>query len=178
LLQVVQNLLQRLRLEAQPVSLVNNPLYHFGLELHLNKRKVATIGLVNTAFAKHFDLKQPVYYAELHWEYLIKKYKPELKVKEISKFPEVRRDLSIVLDTQTTFAEVERIAFATEKKLLQKVNVFDVYTGENLGEGKKSYSVSYMLQDANQTLTENEIEGVMEKLIAAYEKQLNAVIRK
>ena len=123
-------------------------------------------------------MKQPVYYAELHWEYLLKKYKPELKVKEISKFPEVRRDLSLVLNTDTTFADVERIAFATDKKILQKVNVFDVYQGDNLGEGKKSYSVSYFLQDATQTLNDAVIDGLMDKLIAAYEKQLNAIIRK
>ncbi len=178
LLQVVNNLIQRLRLEVSLHTLPSSDMYHFGLELQMNKRRVGVIGLVNTAYAKHFEVKQPVYYAELHWEYLLKKYKPELKVKEISKFPEVRRDLSLVLNTDTTFAEVERIAFATDKKILQKVNVFDVYQGDNLGEGKKSYSVSYFLQDATQTLNDAVIDGLMDKLIAAYEKQLNAIIRK
>lgn len=178
LLQVVNNMIQRLRLEVSLHTLPSSDMYHFGLELQMNKRRVGVIGLVNTAFAKHFEVKQPVYYAELHWEYLLKKYKPELKVKEISKFPEVRRDLSLVLNTDTTFAEVERITFATDKKLLQKVNVFDVYQGENLGEGKKSYSVSYFLQDTTQTLNDAVIDGLMDKLIAAYEKQLNAIIRK
>jgi phenylalanyl-tRNA synthetase beta chain len=178
LLQVVNNLILRLRLEVSLHTLPSSDMYHFGLELQMNKRRVGVVGLVNTAFAKHFEVKQPVYYAELHWEYLLKKYKPELKVKEISKFPEVRRDLSLVLNTDTTFADVERIAFATDKKLLQKVNVFDVYQGENLGEGKKSYSVSYFLQDTTQTLNDAVIDGLMDKLIAAYEKQLNAIIRK
>jgi phenylalanyl-tRNA synthetase beta chain len=178
LLQVANNLIQRLRLEVSLHTLPSSDMYHFGLELQMNKRRVGVVGLVNTAFAKHFEVKQPVYYAELHWEYLLKKYKPELKVKEISKFPEVRRDLSLVLNTDTTFADVERIAFATDKKILQKVNVFDVYQGDNLGEGKKSYSVSYFLQDATQTLNDAVIDGLMDKLIAAYEKQLNAIIRK
>jgi phenylalanyl-tRNA synthetase beta chain len=108
----------------------------------------------------------------------VKKYKPTLVARELPKFPEVRRDLSLVVDRTVTFDQLRQIALRTEKKLLQSVNVFDVYEGDNLGAGKKSYSVSFALQDFSQTLSEQAIEQVMQRLIQQFEKQAGALIRK
>jgi phenylalanyl-tRNA synthetase beta chain len=119
-----------------------------------------------------------VWYAELDWDALSKKYKPTLVARELPKFPEVRRDLSVVVDSSVTFDQLRQIAQRTEKKLLQSMNVFDVYAGENLGAGKKSYSVSFTLQDFSQTLSEQAIDQVMQKLIQQFEKQAGALIRK
>ena len=97
---------------------------------------------------------------------------------EVPKFPEVRRDLSLVLDKTVSFEQIRQIAQKMERELLQSVNVFDVYEGENIGADKKSYSVSFILQDNTQTLTDKVIEKTMQKLIVAFEKELGAVIRK
>ena len=101
-----------------------------------------------------------------------------LTARELPKFPEVRRDLSVVVDAAVTFDQLRQIAQRTEKKLLQSVNVFDVYAGDNLGAGKKSYSVSFTLQDFTQTLSEQAIDQVMQRLIEQFEKQAGAVIRR
>ncbi len=97
---------------------------------------------------------------------------------ELAKFPEVRRDLSLVLNISTTYDEILKIAQKTERTLLKSVNVFDIYEGENLGEGKKSYSVSFVLQDTNRTLTDKVIDKTMNRLISAYESEIGAIIRK
>jgi phenylalanyl-tRNA synthetase beta chain len=149
-----------------------------GLTLLVHNQPVAQLGAVATSVLKRLDVTQPVWYAELDWDALSKKYKPTLVARELSKFPEVRRDLSIVVDSSVTFDQLRQIAQRTEKKLLQSINVFDVYAGENLGTGKKSYSVSFTLQDFSQTLSEQAIDQVMQKLIQQFEKQAGALIRK
>ena len=149
-----------------------------GLALLVHNQPVAQLGAVAASVLKRLDVTQPVWYAELDWDALSKKYKPTLVARELSKFPEVRRDLSIVVDSAVTFDQLQQIARRTEKKLLQSINVFDVYAGENLGAGKKSYSVSFTLQDFSQTLSEQAIDQVMQKLIQQFEKQAGALIRK
>ena len=149
-----------------------------GLALLVHNQPVAQLGSVTASVLKRLDVAQPVWYAELDWDALSKKYKPTLVARELSKFPEVRRDLSIVVDSTVTFDQLRQIAQRTEKKLLQSINVFDVYAGENLGAGKKSYSVSFTLQDFGQTLSEQAIDQVMQKLIQLFEKQAGALIRK
>ncbi|MGY3089971.1 phenylalanyl-tRNA synthetase beta chain [Hymenobacter sp. UYAg731] len=149
-----------------------------GLALLVHNQPVAQLGAVAASVLKRLDVTQPVWYAELDWDALSKKYKPTLVVRELSKFPEVRRDLSIVVDSAVTFDQLQQIARRTEKKLLQSINVFDVYASENLGAGKKSYSVSFTLQDFSQTLSEQAIDQVMQKLIQQFEKQAGALIRK
>ena len=96
---------------------------------------------------------------------------------ELTRFPEVRRDLALLLDESVSFSEIERLAFETEKKLIKKVGLFDVYEGEKIGEGKKSYAVSVVLRDDNKTLTDEEIDKVMNKLITVYRQKLSAQIR-
>ena len=149
-----------------------------GLTLLVHNQPVAQLGAVATSLLKRLDVTQPVWYAELDWDALSKKYKPTLMARELPKFPEVRRDLSLVVDAAVTFDQLQQIARRTEKKLLQSINVFDVYAGENLGAGKKSYSVSFILQDYGQTLSEQAIDQVMQKLIQQFEKQAGALIRK
>ncbi|MFD2718090.1 phenylalanine--tRNA ligase subunit beta [Hymenobacter monticola] len=149
-----------------------------GLTLLVHNQPLAQLGAVAASVLKKMDVTQPVWYAELDWDALSKKYKPTLTARELPKFPEVRRDLSIVVDAAVTFDQLQQIARKTEKKLLQSSNVFDVYAGENLGAGKKSYSVSFTLQDFTQTLSEQVIDQVMQKLIQQFEKQAGALIRK
>ncbi|MBD2721517.1 phenylalanine--tRNA ligase subunit beta [Hymenobacter armeniacus] len=149
-----------------------------GLALLVHNQPVAQLGAVSASVLKKMDVSQPVWYAELDWDALSKKYKPTLTARELPKFPEVRRDLSLVVDASVTFDQLQQIARKTEKKLLHSINVFDVYAGENLGAGKKSYSVSFTLQDFTQTLSEQAIDQVMQRLIQQFEKQAGAVIRR
>jgi len=142
------------------------------------KQIIATVGAVQKNVLKQVHLKQAVWYAELEWETILKSYKQSFSFAEISKFPEVQRDLSLVLDTKVSFAQIRDLAFQKERKLLKSVNVFDVYQGDSLGAGKKAYALRFVLEDATQTLTEQTIEQVMQKLIQGYEKDLGAVIRK
>ncbi|MGI4821224.1 MAG: phenylalanine--tRNA ligase subunit beta [Janthinobacterium lividum] len=149
-----------------------------GLTLLAQNQGVANVGAVSPALLKRLDVSQPVWYAELDWDWLLKKYKATLVARELPRFPEVRRDLSLVVDQNVTFEQLRTIAQRTEKKLLRDLNVFDVYAGDRLESGKKSYSVSFTLQDPTQTLTDQAIDQVMQKLIQQFEKQAGALIRK
>ncbi len=149
-----------------------------GLSYMLNGKTVATFEKLSNATLKHFDIKQDVFYADIAWDDVIKALpKKPIVYKEIAKLPEVRRDLALLVDKKTTFAEIEKMAYETEKKLLQSVNLFDVYEGDKLPEGKKSYAVSFILQDAEKTLSEKQISGVMEKMMKRMTEKLGAVIR-
>ncbi|WP_375416535.1 phenylalanine--tRNA ligase subunit beta [uncultured Hymenobacter sp.] len=149
-----------------------------GLTLAAQNQPVARLGAVAPALLKRLDVGQPVWYAELDWDWLSAKYKNRLAARELPRFPEVRRDLSLVVDQGVSFEQLRQIAQRTERKLLQAVNAFDVYQGDNLGAGKKSYSVSFTLQDPTQTLTDQAIDQVMERLIGQFEKQASAIIRR
>ena len=149
-----------------------------GLSLLVQNQPVGHVGAVSPAVLKRLDVSQPVWYAELDWDWLLKKYKATLTARELPKFPEVRRDLSLVVAKNVTFEQLRTIAQRTEKKLLHGLNVFDVYEGDRLEAGKKSYSVSFTLQDATQTLTDQAIDQVMQRLIQQFEKQAGALIRK
>ena len=174
---VVQQILARLGVAAQQQT-IQNDIWSYGVEFKLNNRAVATVGLVNQKLAKATEVKQAVFYADFAWEYLLKKYSAKHKFAEVAKFPEVRRDLSLILDKKVSFDEIRKLALRTEKKLLQQINVFDVYEGANIGTDKKSYSVSFTLQDETQTLTDAVIDKTMSRLMEIFEKELGAVIRK
>lgn len=150
----------------------------YGLQYLVGKQVLATIGLVRNDLTKRTDLKQAVFYADLNWSALMNRYTTEVTFQEISKFPEVRRDLSLVIDKNISFKQIQEVARKYEKSLLQSLNVFDIYEGPNLGEGKKSYSVSFTLLDSTQTLTDTQIDKTMNKLMIGFEKELEAVIRK
>ncbi|OUJ73024.1 phenylalanine--tRNA ligase subunit beta [Hymenobacter crusticola] len=175
---VVQQVLNVLGHAAPAPQPVQHPYLAGGLTLLVQNQPVAQLGAVSPGVLKRLDVGQPVWYAELDWDWLVRKYKAALVARELPKFPEVRRDLSLVVDRTVTFDQLRQIAQRTEKKLLQSVNVFDVYEGENLGADKKSYSVSFALQDPTQTLTDQAIDAVMQRLIGQFEKQAGALIRK
>ena len=127
---------------------------------------------------KKSGLKQDVFYADIDLDAVLKGFDNKIVFGEISKFPEVRRDLALVLDKKVSFDEISKLANRTERKLLKDINVFDVFEGEQIGLDKKSYSVSFLLQDNEQTLTDKQIDGTMQKLITTFEKELGAIIRK
>lgn len=155
----------------------DSAIFKSGLTLLAGKKPVVSFGLLNAAVAKKLDIKAPVFYADFDWEYLLRQYNAAVEYSEVPKFPEVRRDLSVVLNKKVTFEELRQAAYKTERNLLRAVNVFDVYEGANL-EGKKSYSISFILQDEQQTLTDKVIDKTMQRLIATYEREFEAVIRK
>ena len=138
----------------------------------------AELGIVNHKLQKKFDIDRPVYFADLSWDALMKATKKSAVLfTELSKFPSVSRDLALLIDKNVEFAQIEQIARQTEKKLLKSVELFDVYEGKNLPEGKKSYAVNFILQDEQKTLNDKQIDAIMQKLIANLKKQLNAELR-
>ncbi|QCR23561.1 phenylalanine--tRNA ligase subunit beta [Pontibacter sp. SGAir0037] len=176
---VVQNVLHKLNAadyESQPLE--PNSYVSQGISYVKNGTVVAQLGLLDAKMARSLDVKEQVWYAELNWDYLLKKYKSSLVAEELPKFPEVRRDLSLVLDKNVSFDQVKQIAFRTERKLLQDINVFDVYEGDKIEAGKKAYAISFTLLDKQQTLTDKVIDATMNRLMQQFEKQLGAFIRK
>ncbi|MGC9151103.1 MAG: phenylalanine--tRNA ligase subunit beta [Microbacter sp.] len=135
-------------------------------------------GVVSTTIRKQFDIDNNVFMADLFWDELLQEAtKTEISFQDLPKFPEVKRDLALLLDHSVRFSEIEKIAFETEKKLLTSVHLFDVYEGKNLPEGKKSYAVTFTLQDYTKTLTEHQIDSIMQKLVAQFEEKLGAKLR-
>lgn len=124
------------------------------------------------------DVDHEVYYADLNWKLLMKAIRNnKISYAEISKFPAVSRDLALLLDKGVEFAEIEKVAYSTEKKLLKEVTLFDVYEGKNLEAGKKSYAVNFVLQDETKTLNDKQIDAIMNKLIANLQAKLGAKLR-
>ncbi|GHA75120.1 phenylalanyl-tRNA synthetase beta subunit [Pontibacter akesuensis] len=176
---VVQNVLRKLNagdFEVQPLQ--ENSYMRQGIAYVKNGTVVAELGVLDAGVTRFMEVKEQVWYAELNWDYLLKKYKDKLVAEELPKFPEVRRDLSLVLDRNVTFDQLKQLAFKVERKLLQSVNVFDVYEGDKIEAGKKAYALSFTLQDKQQTLTDKVIESTMNRLMQQFEKQLGAFIRK
>ncbi len=136
------------------------------------------MGKVKNVLTKEFGIKQEVFFADLSSDLLFKSANPKFVAQDVPKFPEVRRDLSLVLDNQVKFAEIETLARATEQRLIKEIIAFDVYEGEKIQQGKKAYALGFILQDENKTLTDEEIEKVMSKLMSAFEGRMGAVIRK
>jgi phenylalanyl-tRNA synthetase beta chain len=150
-----------------------------GESFTLNTKPFLSIGQLNADILKQFDIKQDVFYAEVDWSVLLVETKTgNVKFNEISRFPEVRRDLALMLDKHIKFADIEAIAYKNGKGILRSVNLFDVYEGEKIEAGKKSYAVSFTLQDDQKTLAENDIEKLMKRLTEVFEKEFGAVIRK
>lgn len=147
------------------------------LQYQKGKKILATIGLVNAALLKKFDISQKVFYAEFAMDELYKLAFAPVVYEEPAKFPAVKRDLALLLDKAVTYSQLEKLAFDTERKYLTEVHLFDVYEGDKIPAGKKSYALSFTLLSEESTLTDKQIEGSMEKLLKAFEKELNASIR-
>lgn len=153
--------------------------YAFGLKYFRGQQTIVTFGAVTSADKKAADIDKDIYYADFDWELLLDIVKKNKIInKEIPKYPAVRRDLSMLVDTDVTFDTLKTIAFKTEKKLLKNVQVFDVYVGDKLPENKKSYALNFTLQDEEQTLTDKQIDAVMQKIIVNLAQTAKAEIRK
>ena len=153
-------------------------LYSDAIAYTQGPRTVVEMGIVAPEILRRFDIKQAVYFAEIDFDLIVRSAKKQkIAVEELSKFPEVKRDLALLVDKSVTFSELRNIAFATEKKLLKRVTLFDVYEGDKLPEGKKSYALSFTLEDKNQTLNEKSIEKAMSNLQRQLESRAGAQIR-
>ena len=174
----VRQVLSALRVQPTGQQPADNTVFQYGLTYTVNQKPVVTFGLVQPKLAKLADAKQPVYFADFDWKALLKLYRAALSYAEVPRFPDVRRDLSLVIDKAVTFEQIEKLAKQTERKLLQRLNVFDVFESPQLGADKKAYAVSFTLQDPSQTLTDTVIDKTMQRLITAFERDLGATIRK
>lgn len=153
------------------------PGFEYGLSYQLNKQVLAEAGLVSRPLLKKFDISQAVFYAVLDWELLVKaQERQQIRFREISKYPSVRRDLALLIDRSVSYQQIEELAYATERKFLREVNLFDIYEDKKLGN-KKSYAVSFTLSNHEATLTDKQIDTVMDKLITGYKEKLGAELR-
>ena len=177
----VENIFLRLGLNMRNLVVGNltDDIYATALSVQTKGgKRLATFGIVTKKILKAFDIDNEVYYADLNWKELMKAIRSvKISYTEISKFPAVKRDLALLLDKKVQFAEIEKIAYDTEKKLLKEVSLFDVYEGKNLEAGKKSYAVSFLLQDETQTLNDKMIDKIMSKLVKNLEEKLDAKLR-
>ena len=178
----VMNILKRMRVNMSRVEIKPTSLHYYseGLDMVMrdSKKLLGSIGCLKRDVLKKMDIKQNVCHADLNWDLLLKLYPAkDVQYEEVAKFPEVRRDLALVLDKKVTFAEVEQVARGAETKLLKAVSLFDVYEGKGIVEGMKSYAVSFILQDKDKTLNDKQIESTMAKIQKTLETQLGAKIR-
>ncbi|MBF8150855.1 phenylalanine--tRNA ligase subunit beta [Winogradskyella sp. F6397] len=174
----IEVLLQRLgltRLKSAPIS---SDIYSEGMSFSVGKKKMVDFGLVKKPILKHFGISQNVLFADFNWDNVLDMAKHNtIRFSTISKYPSIRRDFALLLDNKVTFEDIDTIAKQTEKKLLKNVNLFDVYEGKNLPDGKKSYAVSFIFQDENKTLNDKQIDKIMSKLQANFENRLGAELR-
>ena len=177
----VNNILVRLGVDLARVTVerLENELFSDGLVLKAaNGKALGFIGIVSRKQLKAFDIDQEVFYADLDWNTLLKQNKQyKAVITDLPKYPEVKRDFALLVDKKVEFADLARAAFDTEKKLLKNVYLFDVYEGKNLEEGKKSYALSFILQDVDNTLKDTQIENIMNRLKAKFEQDFHATLR-
>ena len=175
-----ENVLKRLgfQIDKLRINEIENDQFTEGLSYGVKKKVLVEVGMVSGKILKEMNIDVPVYYADFDWETLIgEATKNKVAYTEIPKYPAVKRDLALLIDKATSFAEIKTIAFNCEKSMLKSVSLFDIYEGEKLGADKKSYAVSFILQDTEKTLEDKQIDKIMQKLIKSYEKQLGAQIR-
>ena len=177
----VNNILVRLGVDLSKTTVerLENELFSDGLVLKAtNGKALGFIGIVARKQLKAFDIEQEVFYADLDWNQLLKQNKQyKAVINDLPKYPEVKRDFALLVDKTVEFADLARAAFATEKKLLKNVYLFDVYEGKNLDAGKKSYALSFILQDAENTLKDTQIENIMNRMKATFEEKFHATLR-
>lgn len=175
---VVTALLSRLGIDKLKTTPTKSDVFSEGITLSLGKTKLVELGVVKRTILKEFSIKQEVLFADFNWQNILGLVgKKKIKVADLPKFPAVKRDLALLLDNKVEFKEIYNLAFQSERKLLKEVDLFDVYEGDKLPEGKKSYAVSFVLQDENKTLADKQIDKIMQKLQQTFEKSLDAVLR-
>jgi len=178
---VVNNILERLNIGETQLSEqdANNDLFAEGINISTkNKISLVDFGLVSSKVAQSLDVKEAVYFAEFNWDNLLKiAGRQNVLFTDIPKFPEVSRDLALLIDKSVNFGEIKAVMQKTEKKLLKKVSLFDIYEGKNLPADKKSYAVNFILQDENKTLTDKQIDKIMNSMIKNLEREVSAQLR-
>ncbi|MGB4206000.1 MAG: phenylalanine--tRNA ligase subunit beta [Bacteroidales bacterium] len=178
---IVHALLQRIGIGSDnyEISETDNSLFDYGLSLISHKHEFARYGRLKNSILDHFDISQEVFYAEIDWEFCLKTIAgiPPLRFTEIPRFPTVRRDMALLLDKEVKYSDIEKLALVNGGRLLQNINLFDVYEGENIEAGKKSYAISFFLRDDSKTLKDEETDKFVEKLKRIFEKELGARLR-
>ncbi len=175
---IITAMLSRIGLNNLKTAPAKSDVFSEGVSLSLGKTKLVEFGVVKRAILKGFSIKQEVLFADFNWDSILKLVgNKKMKVTALPKFPAVKRDLALLLDNKVEFKEIYNLAFQSERKLLKEVDLFDVYEGDKLPEGKKSYAVSFVIQDENKTLADKQIDKIMQKLQQSFEKNLNAVLR-
>jgi phenylalanyl-tRNA synthetase beta chain len=178
LAQHVTQVIQKSGVATIKQEVVKDQLFDYALQLSAGNKNIGLVGKVKPSLLKDLGIKQEIFYAELNTTLLFNSANPMLVAQEVPKFPEVRRDLSLVLDKSVSFDEIRKMVLNTEKKLIRDIIAFDVYEGDNLPEGKKAYALGFTLLDESKTLTDEEIDKTMTRLMNAFEQTLGAVIRK
>lgn len=177
---MVEKLFNRIGIDLNSAVMesLQSDLYREAVTYKINGKQIVEMGIVSKKIRSKFDIKADVYYLEMNFDAFLKLTKNhKVTVEELSKFPEVRRDLALLVDTQVTFSQLREIAFSVEKKLLKNVTLFDVYEGDKLPVGKKSYALNFVLEDTTKTLTDQVIDRVMSNLIREFERRAGAQIR-
>ena len=170
---VVTTVLERLGIEGASEKGLTNDLYSEGITLSKGKKTLVEYGVVNKNVTKYFDIETQVLFADFNWDAILAEIPTDdIILKPIPKFPKVKRDFALLLDESVTFDKLRTAALQTEKQLLKQVSLFDVYTGKKLPKGKKSYALSFTLQDVRKTLTDKQIDKIMSKLQQRFEKRL------
>ena len=173
----VNAVLERLGIQKTQNQPLVTDIYSEGIAVSLGKDTIVEIGVVKKSILKHFGIKQEVFFADFNWATILKLISNKIKFTDIPKYPEVRRDLALLIDQAVTYDSIYTIAKQTEKSLLKNIDLFDVYEGQNLPEGKKSYALSFSIQDSSKTLTDEQIDKIMNKLQKNFETELGAVLR-
>ena len=173
----VLGILNKLGLEKIIATPLKTDVFAEGMVYEMGNSTLVEFGTVKKNILKHFDVKQEVFFADFNWNAVLKQITSNIKYTEIPKYPEVRRDLALLIDNAVSFSQLLEIAKKTEKSLLKKVDLFDVYEGKNIPTGKKSYALSFILQDNSKTLTDAQIEKVMSKLTLNFQNELGATLR-
>ncbi|TDN86425.1 phenylalanyl-tRNA synthetase beta subunit [Salegentibacter sp. 24] len=175
---VIHSIFQRLGIDNLKPSAVTSDVFSEGLIFSSAKNNLVAFGVIRKKVLKHFDIDQEVLYADFNWDAMLEVIKTQkTHFSAIPKYPAVRRDFALLLNNDVSYEEIEAIALKTEKKLLKEIDLFDVYQGNNLPQGKKSYAVSFTFQDENKTLTDKQVDKMMKKLQQKFEEELQAELR-
>lgn len=175
---VVYKLLAKFGITRTDTEDISSDLFSYGITISTNKKPIVHLGKVHKKAAKLTDISHEVFFADFDWDYMQKLSTSEFVYSPISKYPEVKRDLSLVIDKAIKFDDIRKLSMKLERSLINRINVFDVYEGDKIEAGKKAYAVSFYLQDQDQTLTDKVIDKTMSKLMQGFERELGAIIRK
>ena len=173
----IDALLQRLGINKINTQPAESAIFSEGISYFLGDRKIVTFGSVKRNILKHFDIKQEVFFADFNWNNILNVVSSKIKFAEISKVPTVKRDLALLINDEVAFADIYKVVKLADKNLISDISLFDVYQGDKLPEGKKSYAISIKLQDKEKTLTDAQIEKIMQKIQTQLQKEVNAELR-